>query len=105
VKNTVPTQLENLADLQRKRFDEYGDTFHRFGEVFMALFPQGHRVYDVQDANRLALLFHVVDKLTRYANAFDKPGSHPDHLDDLAVYAQILQMLDGEERDKIEGNQ
>jgi hypothetical protein len=89
----VPEALTALAELYRQRHAVYGESYESFGRVFMALFPGGLEIATVDEANRAALLFHVVDKLIRYANNFDR-GGHGDSLDDISVYAQMLRDYD-----------
>jgi hypothetical protein len=45
------------------------------------------------DANRLHLVIMILSKLSRYCWQFDQ-GGHVDSLDDMAVYAQMLQEVD-----------
>jgi hypothetical protein len=89
----VPEALIGLAELYRERNAVYGESYNTFGRVFAALFPSGLVIRTVDDANRAALLFHVVDKLVRYANNFER-GGHGDSLDDISVYAQMLRDYD-----------
>ncbi len=91
---SVPDALRDLGDIFRDRNAVYGNSFLQFGSVFMALFPKGLTIDNETDANRLAVLLHVADKLTRYSNAFARGEHHPDSLDDIAVYAQILRYVD-----------
>jgi hypothetical protein len=89
----VPDALIALAELYRQRHAVYGDSDQSFGRVVAALFPAGLEIRTVDDANRAALLFHVVDKLVRYAGNFER-GGHGDSLDDISVYAQMLRDYD-----------
>lgn len=90
-------RLVELAELYRSRNAIYGDSFHQFGKVMAGLFPKGlpQVLVTETDWNRLAVVCHLVDKLIRYSNNFTA-GGHPDSLDDIAVYSQILQFLDHE---------
>jgi hypothetical protein len=90
----VPDALRDLGDIYRERNAVYGNSVLEFGEVFMALFPKGLTIDNAVDANRLALLLHVADKLKRYSSAFARGERHRDSLDDIAVYAQLLQHCD-----------
>lgn len=94
-KNDVKERLEKLGALFQQRNGDYGDTFRSFGLTMVGFFPEGLTVKTVEDWNRLALYMHVMDKMARYATNFPK-GGHKDSLDDVAVYAQILQMIDAE---------
>lgn len=94
----VPDRLAALGDIYRERNAVYGDSFRTFGVVMIGLFPQGLELRSVDDWNRLSLVTHMVDKLVRYSFNFTTSGGHIDSLDDIAVYSQILQMLDLEKR-------
>lgn len=97
-KNDVHERLVRLGEIFKERNGLYGDTFRSFGTIMSGFFPNGLEVRTEADWNRLALLMHVADKLSRYANNF-VVGGHADSLDDTSVYAQILQMIDAEQKD------
>lgn len=86
--------LHALANLYEERNKLYGDNYKTFGKMFVALFPKGILITGESDANRMALFVHILTKAARYANNW-RTG-HPDSLDDIAVYAQMLQELDEE---------
>jgi len=96
-KSSVPARLAALGAIYAARNRVYGDDYRYHGEVMVALFPNGVTLKTVDDFNRYALLKHAVSKIGRYAPNFQK-GGHVDSLDDLSVYAQMLQELDAEER-------
>lgn len=95
----VPEQLRKAAAIYEERNALYGDNYRRFGQVWVALFPDGISTTSshdpVGDCNRLGILVQVVSKLTRYCQNFNA-GGHIDSLDDLIVYAAMLQELDSE---------
>jgi hypothetical protein len=91
----VPDKLRDLANLYEERNVTYGDNYKRFGPMAAMMFPNGLIIRSADDWNRLALFIHVMTKVTRYANLFDKNG-HSDSLDDLAVYAMMMREIDGE---------
>lgn len=95
----VPERLSDLGSIYRERNEVYGDDFRRYGRVIMALFPDGVKLDNEQDANRFGVLTQMIAKFGRYCSSF-AVGGHADSLDDLAVYAQILSLLD-EERNAI----
>lgn len=97
VDTEVPEILEELATLYRDRRETYGPTDQYFGPLLFALFPRGLNITTVDDANRAALLFHCINKMMRYASAFDR-GGHSDSLRDLAVYAIMLEDYDAVRR-------
>ena len=56
--------------------------------LLSSLFPDGIHVDGASNINRLSVLFHIIDKVTRYiANFID--GGHEDSLDDISVYSQM----------------
>lgn len=94
-----PKTWETFLPLMRIHSDRhrsYGLNYLTFGKVFSRLFqdqsPAG--VTSEKDWNRLAILNHIVNKLTRYCSSWPEPGDS-DSLDDLAVYALILKEIDG----------
>lgn len=93
----VPERLADLGQLYGDRNAVYGDDFRRYGRVLLALMPDGIRITNEQDANRLGILTQMIAKFGRYCAQFAQ-GGHPDSLDDLAVYSQILAMVDDEGR-------
>lgn len=88
-------RLKKAAGIFEERGKVYGDNYKQFGKVMKALFPTGAVVNDVETWNRLGLLTQIVSKLTRYSENFTKKG-HEDSLDDLAVYAAMLNSYDDE---------
>jgi hypothetical protein len=87
--------LKQLAELYEQRNKLYGDTYKNHGEVVQKLFPLGITLKTVSDHNRFGVLTMIVSKLCRYASNFER-GGHSDSLDDLSVYAQMLNELDME---------
>lgn len=93
----VPVKLNALADLFRERNKLYSSNYKEVGKIFVALFPGGLELKSIEDFNRFCVFHHAVDKMTRYGKQF-RQGGHADSLDDLSVYAQILQELDQDAR-------
>lgn len=91
--------LAALGELFRSRNAVYGSTYKDFGAVMLALIPGETTIKTEEDWNRLAIFFHCADKLARYGRQF-KNGGHRDSLDDVSVYAQLLQECDEELRQK-----
>ena len=81
------------AQLYLERRGQYGPSEQDFGDVMVALFPNGLKLVDRQDWVRYGLLHQIVGKLVRYANNFPD-GTHSDSLRDLRVYAAMLQAED-----------
>lgn len=92
---TVPEALTDLAKLYEDRNKMYGNNYKMFGRSMGGYFPNGLTIKTEKDWNRFGVLFHIATKLSRYAMMFDK-GGHPDSLDDISVYAQMLKELDDE---------
>lgn len=100
VKNEDPAaRLAALGDLFRQRNAVYGSTYKDYGRLMVTLFPEPLTLATADDWNRLALYMHVTDKLCRYARQFGS-GGHVDSLDDVSVYAQMLQEFDQEVRER-----
>jgi hypothetical protein len=90
---TVPDRLAALADIYEDRNALYGDNYKRFGDIMVGLFPKGLTIDSAPGWNRIALLIHMVTKVTRYAENHND-GGHADSLDDIAVYSQMLREID-----------
>jgi len=97
----VPEMLREGADTYEQRNELYGDNYHNFGRVMIALFPRGMHFDSVEDYNRIGIIVQIVGKLGRYCEQFEK-GGHDDSLLDLAVYSQMLRELDEEIRNRDE---
>jgi len=97
----VPEMLREGAETYEERNGLYGDNYHNFGRVMMALFPRAVNCDSVDDYNRLGIIVQMVGKLGRYCEQFEK-GGHDDSLLDLAVYSQMLRELDEEARNNQE---
>jgi len=80
--------LERAAATFRERNAQYGDSWRRFGTVAAALFPDGVTIRTEADWARWGVLFHVIDKLSRYAGAPHRDSAH-----DLINYAAMLEAL------------
>lgn len=97
----VPDMLRDAAAIYEERNKLYGDNYKRFGHMVKELFPKGLNLAGADDFNRFGILVQVISKLTRYAENFTR-GGHADSLDDMAVYAMMLQELDNLNRRKRE---
>lgn len=94
-KRSVPDALLDLSNLYAERNKQYGDDYKLHGHIMVALFPEGVDLSTPAEFNRYSCLKEIVTKIARYANNFSK-GGHKDSLDDITVYAQMLQELDHE---------
>ena len=95
----VPEMLRDAANIYEERNKLYGDNYKRFGYIMRELFPMGLHLHGYDDFNRYGVFVQVVSKITRYAENFTR-GGHADSLDDMAVYAMMLQELDTMSRRK-----
>jgi len=92
-KPTVPEMLHAAAGIYEERNLLYQDNYKRFGPILKELFPDGIVLKSTHDMNRFSLLIQMLAKFTRYGMQFSN-GGHADSLDDLAVYAMMLQEVD-----------
>ncbi len=92
--------LVALAQLQRRKDDEYNGSWTKFGAQMAALFPEGLKLETAEDFGRFALLNWILSKISRYAGNFK--NGHPDSLGDAAIYCAMLQALDDDHRDRSE---
>ncbi len=96
----APEYLEAGAKTYQERNKKYGDSYHKFGKVMIALFPEGLHIGErgkndyeaTNEWNRLGVLTQIVGKLCRYSNDFGNP--HKDSIHDIMVYAAMLMELD-----------
>jgi len=95
---SVPDMLRECAKTFEERAAVYGENYKEHGELLVALFDGQERFnfQDPKDWNRMVLSIHIVAKLKRYTNNWDK-GGHEDSLLDLSVYSQMLRDVDHDE--------
>jgi hypothetical protein len=93
VANTVSEHIKNLVTIHEQRKGSYGQDYLNVGPSLAAIFPDGLELSTPQDYTRFALFCQAHGKLLRYAARF-KQGGHPDSLDDVSVYAQLLRFVD-----------
>lgn len=75
-----------------ERNKQYGNSYHKFGEIMMALFPNGLELRSKEDFNRYGVIFMMISKINRYTQHPDK--GHLDSAHDLGVYSFMLEELD-----------
>lgn len=92
MKKSADKILAEMAETFRQRNQLYGNNYHRYGAMMVALFPKGLTLTTVDEWNRLALLMCIQMKVSRYAQQFTK-GGHVDSAHDAAVYAAMLEEL------------
>lgn len=94
----TPDQLlMEMAETFREKGKVYGHTYHETGQALAAIFPNGIKLKSADDFNRFLTLGLMMLKMNRYAVNFEK-GGHQDSVHDLAVYAAILEFIDGPEQ-------
>lgn len=91
---SVSDRLRLMATLYEEKNKVYGDQYKRFGDIMMAILGPIH-IRTASDYNRAMTLFNMITKIGRYSRNFSGEG-HPDSLDDLSVYSQMLSELDDE---------
>jgi len=84
--------LEESTKTFKERNAVYGDSFDTFGNIAVALFPDGLVLKDAADFNRFAAFLNLLNKVQRYAQNFED-GGHPDSAHDAIVYSAILESL------------
>jgi len=89
---SVPQRLQELVELHQTRGALYRDDYIVLGQVMAATFPEGLTLKTPEDFTRFHLFTLLHGKLGRYAKLWE--GGHPDSLDDLSVYAQMLRKVD-----------
>jgi thiol-disulfide isomerase/thioredoxin len=92
----VAKNLVRGADTFEGRHSLYGNNYKRFGQVMLALFPNGIPLNSVEDGNRLGLFIQICSKVTRYAENMSR-GGHVDSAHDLMVYAAMIEEITDEE--------
>lgn len=93
---TPDQRLILLAELFKSRNAAYGNTYVNHGHVMLDLFcGEIPTIFTKKDSARMGVLNMIVSKLTRYCQNWNT--GHVDSLDDLTVYAQMLQHLDSME--------
>lgn len=91
---SVPQALSDLGTLFEERNALYKDNYKHFGKTLVGLFPNGITLKSEEEFNRFAIFLQITHKQSRYAQSILN-GGHPDSLDDISVYAQMLQEYDG----------
>ena len=92
---TVAERLRAAAKLFEERNAMYGNNYKLFGKVAHQMFPHGLAVHSEDQWTRLIMFCHVITKITRYSANF-ATGGHSDSLQDLAVYATMMDETDEE---------
>ena len=91
---SVPQALSDLGALYEERNKLYKNNYMHLGHMIAAMFPEGLILKTPEEFNRFALFLMLAHKQSRYAHSLLN-GGHIDSLDDMSVYAQMLQEYDG----------
>jgi hypothetical protein len=91
---SVPQALNDLGALYEERNALYKDNYKNFGKTLVGLLPDGITLKTEEEFNRFAIFMQMVHKQSRYAHSI-LSGGHPDSLDDISVYSQMLREYDG----------
>ena len=84
--------LQELVALQKRKGEEYGETYLTKGELDAALFPDGITIKSVWEHRVYSLIVMIQHKLVRLCENPFQPGRN-DSVDDMAVYCCILQRV------------
>lgn len=94
VKNDPGDVLRAMAETFEERSKTYGPNYLHFGEVCVALWPNGLTLKSKEEWVRMGLLTQIISKLTRYTN---NPAGHKDSAHDIGPYAAILEAMTDED--------
>ena len=81
--------FDKIKNIYRQRRASYGDSYLTFGKIMNCLFPTGVTLKGTEQFMAFGLLVHVLTKLARFTCKFPKEA-HSDSLQDLAVYALLI---------------
>lgn len=92
---TVPEILLAAAQTYDERNRKYGNSYKRFGDVMVGMFPDGLTIRTAEDWNRMGLFVQATSKFVRYSAQFEN-GGHKDSAHDLINYAAMLEEMTNE---------
>ena len=84
-----------MAKLFERNNAFYKSNIDMHRDLMLALFPDGVVLKTSDDHKRMQIFSLIIVKLSRYAKNWVE-GGHEDSLEDLAVYAAMLQQVDSE---------
>lgn len=90
---TTDQILSEAAETFRTRNAKYKSNYLMVGQLMATLFPDGITLKTAHDHNRFHLFMLMLVKVSRYAIQWDDP--HQDSIRDAAVYAAMVEMVDG----------
>lgn len=88
--NAISAVLKEMIETSEQRGSLYGKSYEKFGDVAMALWPNGIAVKSKDDFVKLGIIVQIIGKLVRYTGA---EGGHVDSAHDMAVYSAMLQLV------------
>jgi hypothetical protein len=92
---TAAQCLKDALATYEARNAVYSNNYQLVGKVMVGLFPEGLTVKTAHDWERLHIFLLQVVKQSRYARNWDN-GGHGESMDDLTVYAAILNEIDSQ---------
>ncbi len=93
-------ELENAINVVKDRSDTYGNGYNRIGNIMKGIFPNGITLNTAEDFARYQTFAFIVEKMSRYGNAFAHGIHHKDSAIDSIGYSAILASLTSEENDQ-----
>lgn len=84
--------MRRMIETYHERRGTYGPSEQRFGEIMVAMFPDGLTLNTKHDWVRYGLFHQIVGKLSRYVKDFANP--HVDSVHDIGPYAAMLEAED-----------
>ena len=98
---TATQFLTDALETYKQRNAVYSNNYELVGTVMHGLFPEGLLIETPHDWERLHIFLLQVVKMTRYARNWEK-GGHAESMDDISVYAAILNEIDSKEKPSVE---
>jgi hypothetical protein len=94
--SSLAERLVEMGRLHAERQSVYGDDYRHIGEVLEGMFPRGLTLSGQEQFRRFALFCQVVGKSSRYAQSLARGTHHPDSMNDVTVYSQMIRETDDE---------
>lgn len=102
--NNRPSEiLKEMSELFEKKNAQYKSNWRQTAPFIKALFPEGIKLESESDINRFQFVLMIGTKLLRYSNNWKTP--HKDSIQDLIVYAALLDACDDELEIKSKNNE
>jgi hypothetical protein len=96
--HSIESTISRIQD--RANAEEDGRDFDRVGALLVALMPDGMRLASGGDYTRARLMMSLISALIAYCDEWEGPHMTPEALADVAVYAAMLNSLDGIQRQR-----